>query len=62
MLATVLPSPTGNVTAEAMLLVVRCRYRVMLATVLPSHASDGATEATWPWHDVRVESCWRQCC
>jgi hypothetical protein len=32
----------------------------MLATVLPSHTSDGTTEATWPRHDVDVESCWRQ--
>jgi hypothetical protein len=30
--------------------------------VLPSHASDGADGATWPWSDVDIESCWRQCC
>jgi hypothetical protein len=34
----------------------------MLATMLPSHDSDGATEATWSQHDVEAESCWRQCC
>jgi hypothetical protein len=37
---------------------VRCRYRVMLAMVLPSHAGDGAVVATWPWRDVEDESCW----
>jgi hypothetical protein len=26
---------------------------------LPSHASDGAARATWPQHDIDVESCWR---
>jgi hypothetical protein len=30
-------------------------------TMLSSHASDGAVEATWPQHDVDVESCWQQC-
>jgi hypothetical protein len=34
----------------------------MLGTVLPSHIGDGATGMTWSWHDVDVESCWRQCC
>jgi hypothetical protein len=34
----------------------------MLATVLPSHASDSAVGATWPWCDVDAESCWRRCC
>jgi hypothetical protein len=29
----------------------------MLAMVLPSHAGDGATEVTWLWCDVDVESC-----
>jgi hypothetical protein len=24
---------------------------------MSSHADDGATEATWPWRDVYVESC-----
>jgi hypothetical protein len=28
--------------------------------VLPSHAGDGAVEATGPWCDVDAESCWRQ--
>jgi hypothetical protein len=38
----------------------------MLAIVLPSHARDGAIEATWPRRDVdnesycdsAVDSCW----
>jgi hypothetical protein len=34
----------------------------MLATMLPSHAGDGAAEVTWLWCDADVESCWRQCC
>jgi hypothetical protein len=29
----------------------------MLATMLLSHAGDGAAEATWLWRDVDVESC-----
>jgi hypothetical protein len=29
--------------------------------ILPSHAGDDAVEATWPRHDVGVESCLRQC-
>jgi hypothetical protein len=29
--------------------------------VLLSHVDDGAVEATWPWRDVDVESCRRQC-
>jgi hypothetical protein len=33
----------------------------MLVTMLPSHAGDDATEATWSWRDVEDESCWRQC-
>jgi hypothetical protein len=33
------------------------RCRVMPAIMLPSHASNGAIRATWPWHDVDVESC-----
>jgi UDP-N-acetylglucosamine:LPS N-acetylglucosamine transferase len=34
-------SHAGNSTIEA-----RCRRRVMLVMVVPSHASDGAAEAT----------------
>jgi hypothetical protein len=34
----------------------------MLTTILPSHASNGAAEATWPQRDVDVKSCWRRCC
>jgi hypothetical protein len=30
------------------LAVARCTCRVMLAMVLPSHASDGTVEVTWP--------------
>jgi hypothetical protein len=41
---------------------VRCRSRVMLATVLPSYAGDDATRATWLRCDVDVESCWPRCC
>jgi hypothetical protein len=44
------------------LAVTRCRYRVKLATMLPSHAGDRAAGATWPRCDVDVESCWQQCC
>jgi hypothetical protein len=39
--------------------VTRCRCR---ATVLLSHAGDGAVGVTWPRHDVDVESCWRWRC
>jgi hypothetical protein len=28
--------------------------------VLPSHADDSATGATWPRRDVDVESCWQR--
>jgi hypothetical protein len=28
---------------------------------MPSHAGDGAAEATWPRRDVDVESYWRRC-
>jgi hypothetical protein len=31
--------------------------RVLLATVLPSHAGDGGVEATWLRCDVDAESC-----
>jgi hypothetical protein len=34
----------------------------MLATVLSSHAGDGAAKATWSRHDIDAEPCWRQCC
>jgi hypothetical protein len=34
----------------------------MLATLLPSHAGDGAAEASWPRRDVDIESCWWHCC
>jgi hypothetical protein len=34
----------------------------MLATLLLSHANDGAAEVTWLRRDVDVESCWQQCC
>jgi hypothetical protein len=27
----------------------------MMATMLPSHAGDGAAEATGPWRDVDIE-------
>jgi hypothetical protein len=37
------------------------RCRVMLATVLLSHPSDGATGEIWPWRDVHAESCWWWC-
>jgi hypothetical protein len=30
----------------------------MQATMLLSHAGDGAAEATWPRRDVEAESCW----
>jgi hypothetical protein len=41
------------------LVMMRCRCRVMLAMVLPSHTSDDAARVTWPLRDVDVESCWR---
>jgi hypothetical protein len=31
-------------------------------TMLLSHAGDGATESTWPRHNVDIESCWRRYC
>jgi hypothetical protein len=34
----------------------------MLATMLSSHAGNGAAVVTWPRYDVDVESCWRHCC
>jgi hypothetical protein len=50
-----IPSHAGDDAAESCrwwrcwgnLVVVWCRYRVMLATVRPSHASDDAAGATW---------------
>jgi hypothetical protein len=38
--------------------VVRCICQVMLAIILPSHASDDAAEVTWPRCGVDAESCW----
>jgi hypothetical protein len=61
MLGTVLSSPIGDGATKATLVMARCRCRVMLATVLPSHPSDGAAKVTWPRRDVSAESCWRQC-
>jgi hypothetical protein len=54
----VLPSPTGDSAAEATLVATRCRCRVILVTVLLSHASDGAAEATLPQCGVGAESRW----
>jgi hypothetical protein len=34
----------------------------MLATMLPSHADDGAVKVTCPRHDVDAESYGQQCC
>jgi hypothetical protein len=62
-------SYTGNSAAES---YWWWRYRgngaaaryicwVMPATVLLSHAGNGATKATWPRHDVDAESYWQQC-
>jgi hypothetical protein len=34
----------------------------MVVTVLPSHAGEGATEATKLWCDVDVESCFQWHC
>jgi hypothetical protein len=62
MLATVLPSPIGDSAVEATMVVARCRCRVMLTIVLPSYASDGTIEATWPRCDVGADSWWRRRC
>jgi hypothetical protein len=43
------------------LAAVRSRCRVILATMLPSHAGDDAAEVTWPRRDIDAESCWQQC-
>jgi hypothetical protein len=32
------------------------------ATMMSSHAGDGASRSTWPRRDVEAESCWRRCC
>jgi hypothetical protein len=56
------PRHAGDSVAEATLVMVRCRYRVMLVTVLLSYPSDDAAEMTWPWRDVDVESYRQQCC
>jgi hypothetical protein len=61
LLATALPSPTGDGAAEVTLVMARYRCRVMLVIVLPSHSSDGAAKATCLWHDLDAESCWGQC-
>jgi hypothetical protein len=50
MLVMLLSIHTGDGAAEATLVMAQCRCRVVLATVLLSHADDGA-----------AESCWRQC-
>jgi hypothetical protein len=34
--------------------VTQCRCLVMLATMLPSYASNDAAEGTWPRHDVDI--------
>jgi hypothetical protein len=39
------------------LATVRCRCQVMLATVLSSHADDGAADVTCPRGEVDTESC-----
>jgi hypothetical protein len=38
------------------LAAVRCRYRVVLETMLPSHVGNGAAEVTWVRHDIDAES------
>jgi hypothetical protein len=60
MLATELPSHAGDGRGD--MAMEQCRCRVMLTIVLPSHAGDGDAEATWPWSDVDIESCWQWCC
>jgi hypothetical protein len=41
--------------------MAQSRGRVMLATVLLSHAGDGTIEATSAQRDVDAELCWQQC-
>jgi hypothetical protein len=61
MLATMLPSHTGDGAAVAtwpqrdvdIELCWRQYYQVKLATALPG--------VTWLWRDVDAELCWRQC-
>jgi hypothetical protein len=48
--------------AEVTLVMVRCRCRVRLATMLSSQVGDGAAEPAWPWHDVDAEQFKRQYC
>jgi hypothetical protein len=50
--------PPSHASDSAIEPCLCCRCRIMLATVQSSHADDGATEATWPQHDVGAESCW----
>jgi hypothetical protein len=40
------------------MVAMRCRCRVMLATMLLSHVGDDTGGATWARRDVNVESCW----
>jgi hypothetical protein len=51
------PSHAGDAATESLLSVARYRCRVMLATVLPSHAGDDDAKATWLRCDVDVKSC-----
>jgi hypothetical protein len=37
--------------------VKRCRCRVRLVTMLPSHAGDDIAGVTWPRCDIDAESC-----
>jgi hypothetical protein len=62
-----MPSHAGDGAAESCrrrgdLATVRCRCRVMLATLLSSHVGDSAIGETGPQRDVDVESCWLRCC
>jgi hypothetical protein len=40
------------------LAVAQCRCRVILATILLSHAGDDAAGVTWPRRNEDAESCW----
>jgi hypothetical protein len=59
-----LPSHAGNGAVKSYwrwryhggLAVMRCRCRVILATVLSSHAGDSAAGMTCPRRDIDVES------
>jgi hypothetical protein len=46
LLAMALSSHIGDDVVEATLVVARCRCRVMLTTMSPSHAGDDAAEMT----------------